>query len=164
MRRNRRNRCDRSAFSKVVETCVETTLSMLLFDGESHGSIRSCSFSRLNAVLEQTTPRRPCAGRGHPTARHSLFDRYMKAQQRLAGGRRKLGRQTRNQFRHTPRVFDPTEYLRDLRDLRRPLHFQLFSGARGQATILCAAQARLFHLRDGATCLTADVASSASQA
>ena len=25
-------------------------------------------------------------------------------------------RQTRIKFRHTPRVFDPTEYLRDLRD------------------------------------------------
>ena len=30
-------------------------LSMLLFDGESHGSIHSCSFSRRNAVLKQTT-------------------------------------------------------------------------------------------------------------
>ena len=28
---------------------------MLLFDGESHGSIHSCSFSRRNAVLKQTT-------------------------------------------------------------------------------------------------------------
>ena len=31
-------------------------LSMLLFDGESHGSIHSCSFSRRNAVLKQTIP------------------------------------------------------------------------------------------------------------
>ena len=30
---------------------------MLLFDGELHGSIHSCSFSRRNAVLEQTTRR-----------------------------------------------------------------------------------------------------------
>ena len=32
---------------------------MLLFDGELHGSIHSCSFSRRNAVLKQTT-RRSC--------------------------------------------------------------------------------------------------------
>ena len=30
---------------------------MLLFDGELHGSIHSCSFSRRNAVLKQTTRR-----------------------------------------------------------------------------------------------------------
>ena len=49
-------------------------------------------------------------------ARHSLFDRYMKAQPRLAGGRRKLGR---NGFSSDiPReCVDPPEYLRDLRDL-----------------------------------------------
>ena len=51
-------------------------------------------------------------------ARHSLFDRYMKAQLRLAGGRRKLGR---NGFRSDlPReCVDPPEYLRNLRNLRR---------------------------------------------
>ena len=51
-------------------------------------------------------------------ARHSLFDRYMKAQLRLAGGRRKLGR---NGFgSDIPReCVDPPEYLRDLRDLTR---------------------------------------------
>ena len=65
-------------------------------------------------------------GRGPPNcrkpalerlARHSLFDRYMKAQLRLAGGRRKLGR---NGFSSDiPReCVDPPEYLRDLRDLR----------------------------------------------
>ena len=50
-------------------------------------------------------------------ARHSLFDRYMKAQLRLAGGRRKLGR---NGFRSDlPReCVDPPEYLRNLRNLR----------------------------------------------
>ena len=50
-------------------------------------------------------------------ARHSLFDRYMKAQLRLAGGRRKLGR---NGLRSDiPReCVDPPEYLRDLRDRR----------------------------------------------
>ena len=51
-------------------------------------------------------------------ARHSLFDRTfstMKAQLRLAGGRRKLGR---NGFRSDIRreCADPPEYLRDLRD------------------------------------------------
>ena len=37
----------------------------------------------------------PTVARARPLerlARHSLFDRYMKAQLRLAGGRRKLGR------------------------------------------------------------------------
>ena len=34
---------------------------MLLFDGELHGSIHSCSFSRRNAVLKQTT-RSTCPG------------------------------------------------------------------------------------------------------
>ena len=50
-------------------------------------------------------------------ARHSLFDRYMKAQLRLAGGRRKLGRNGFSSDRPRECV-DPPEYLRDLRDLR----------------------------------------------
>ena len=50
-RRNRRGR-DRLAFSKVVDH-----LSMLLFDGESHGSVHSCSASRCYAVLKQTITR-----------------------------------------------------------------------------------------------------------
>ena len=50
-------------------------------------------------------------------ARHSLFDRYMKAQLRLAGGRRKLGRNGLSSDRPRECV-DPPEYLRDLRDLR----------------------------------------------
>ena len=51
-------------------------------------------------------------------ARHSLFDRYMKAQPRLAGGRRKLGRNGSSS--DIPReCVDPPEYLRDLRDLRK---------------------------------------------
>ena len=47
---------------------------------------------------------------------HSLFDRYMNSQLRLAGGRRKLGR---NGFRSDiPReCVDPLEYLRYLRDV-----------------------------------------------
>ena len=49
-------------------------------------------------------------------ARHSLFDRYMKAQLRLAGGRRKLGRNGFSSDRPRECV-DPPEYLRDLRDL-----------------------------------------------
>ena len=49
-------------------------------------------------------------------ARHSLFDRYMKAQLRLVGGRRKLGRNGLTS--DIPREgADPPEYLRDLRDL-----------------------------------------------
>ena len=57
-------------------------------------------------------------------ARHSLFDRYMKAQLRLfqhfqhfqlAGGRRKLGRNGFSSDRPRECV-DPPEYLRDLRD------------------------------------------------
>ena len=51
-------------------------------------------------------------------ARHSLFDRYMKAQLRLAGGRRKLGRNGFSSDRPRECV-DPPEYLRDLRDLTR---------------------------------------------
>ena len=39
-------------------------------------------------------------------ARHSLFDRYMKTQLRLAGGRRKLGRNGFSSDRQT-RVFAP---------------------------------------------------------
>ena len=51
-------------------------------------------------------------------ARHSLFGRYMKAQPRLAGGRRKLGRNGSSS--DIPReCVDPPEYLRDLRDLSR---------------------------------------------
>ena len=49
-------------------------------------------------------------------ARHSLFDRYMKAQLRLAGGRRKLGRNGFSSDRPRECV-DPPENLRDLRDL-----------------------------------------------
>ena len=44
-------------------------------------------------------------------ARHSLFDRYMKAQLRLAGGRRKLGRNGFSSDRPRECV-DPPEYLR----------------------------------------------------
>ena len=51
-------------------------------------------------------------------ARHSLFDRYMKAQLRLAGGRRKLGRNGFSSDRPRECV-DPPEYLRDLRDQLR---------------------------------------------
>ena len=46
-----------------------------------------------------TSLRKPALER---LARHSLFDHYMKAQLRLAGGRRKLGR-NRIKFRQTPR-------------------------------------------------------------
>ena len=63
-------------------------------------------FARVSSTSEVRTALRWRA------ARHSLFDRYMKALLRLAGGRRKLG-QKRIKFR---RVFGPTEYLRDLRD------------------------------------------------
>ena len=47
-------------------------------------------------------------------ARHSLFGRYMKAQLRLAGDRRKLGRNGLSSDRPRECV-DPPEYLRDLR-------------------------------------------------
>ena len=48
-------------------------------------------------------------------ARHSLFGRYMKAQLRLAGDRRKLGRNGLSS--DIPReCVDPPENLRDLRD------------------------------------------------
>ena len=52
---NQRNRCNRSAFSKVVE--YETTLlCYLLTENRMPASIiLSCSFSRRNAVLKQTT-------------------------------------------------------------------------------------------------------------
>ena len=53
-------------------------------------------------------------------ARHSLFDRYMKAQLRRAGGRRKLGRNGLSSDRPRECV-DPPEYLRDLRDDLRVL-------------------------------------------
>ena len=60
---------------------------------------------------------------------HSLFDRYMKAQLRLAGGRRKLGRNGFSSDRPRECV-DPPEYLRDLRDLlRRPPSRQAASDA-----------------------------------
>ena len=49
-------------------------------------------------------------------ARHSLFGRYMKAQLRLAGDRRKLGRNGLSSDRPRECV-DPPENLRDLRDL-----------------------------------------------
>ena len=53
---------------------------------------------------------------GTAIARHSLFGRYMKAQLRLAGDRRKLGRNGLSSDRPRECV-DPPENLRNLRNL-----------------------------------------------